>query len=235
MYASIPRIAVAFLALAAMGFSELPETGPVPKPRPGPSVIDNADAGTVGPGKMTEAEIRCEAKLVDAGVVFKRLDETVSEGECGIDHPLKVTSVAGGITLSPPGLLNCAAAVALSDWVARIVAPEANRILHSDLASLRIYATYVCRTRNSVAGAKLSEHARGNAIDVGKFILADGRTIEVRQPPLTALSEKRFFGSVRKAACGPFKTVLGPGSDEHHGDHFHLDLAARRNGGLYCK
>jgi len=30
-------------------------------------------------------------------------------------------------------------------------------------------------------------------------------------------------------------TVLGPGSDRYHGDHFHLDLANRRSGKAYCK
>jgi hypothetical protein len=38
---------------------------------------------------------------------------------------------------------------------------------------------------------------------------------------------------MRKAACGPFNTVLGPGSDPFHGDHFHLDTARGR--GPYCR
>ncbi|TIQ63130.1 MAG: extensin family protein, partial [Mesorhizobium sp.] len=36
-------------------------------------------------------------------------------------------------------------------------------------------------------------------------------------------------------ACGPFKTVLGPGSDADHSLHLHLDLAPRRNGGTFCQ
>jgi hypothetical protein len=40
---------------------------------------------------------------------------------------------------------------------------------------------------------------------------------------------------VRKAACGPFKTVLGPGSDADHALHFHFDLAPRRHGGTFCQ
>jgi hypothetical protein len=235
MRPSIPRLAAAILALVAIGLTELPETGPVPKPRPDSSGVDDARTATGGPPQLTEDEARCQTKLAEAGIVFKRLDETVSDGECGIDHPLKVTSVAGGISLSPPGLLNCAATLALSDWVVKSVIPDVKKTFHSELKSLRIYATYVCRTRNSLTGAKLSEHALGNAVDVGKFILADGRTVEVRKPPLMAIGEKRFLGSVREAACGTFKTVLGPGSDKYHSDHFHLDLAARRNGGLYCK
>ncbi|TIT86210.1 MAG: extensin family protein, partial [Mesorhizobium sp.] len=44
----------------------------------------------------------------------------------------------------------------------------------------------------------------------------------------------KFLNTVRKAACGPFKTVLGPGSDPDHALHFHFDLEPRRNGGTFC-
>ena len=37
------------------------------------------------------------------------------------------------------------------------------------------------------------------------------------------------------AACGEFRTVLGPDSDRHHRDHLHLDLQNRRNGSSYCR
>ncbi|NDW07005.1 hypothetical protein GTK09_21555 [Jiella sp. 40Bstr34] len=47
--------------------------------------------------------------------------------------------------------------------------------------------------------------------------------------------EKEFLDAVRSAACGPFKTVLGPGTDADHATHFHFDMAARRNGATYCK
>ncbi len=48
-----------------------------------------------------------------------------------------------------------------------------------------------------------------------------------------------FLRAVRNSACGPFTTVLGPGSDSYHSNHFHLDRAKRRTAGpsrgLYCK
>ena len=39
------------------------------------------------------------------------------------------------------------------------------------------YGSYECRGRNSVADAKLSEHGKGNAIDVRALVLAGGRHI----------------------------------------------------------
>ena len=74
--------------------------------------------------------------------------------------------------------------------------------------------------------------APSNALDIAQFTLADGTTVDVKPDP----GEKAaaVFAKVRSAACGPFKTVLGPGSNADHALHLHFDLAPRRNGGLYC-
>jgi hypothetical protein len=45
--------------------------------------------------------------------------------------------------------------------------------------------------------------------------------------------DARFQRAVRKAACGPFTTVLGPGSDAYHDDHMHFDTKPRRS--PYCR
>ena len=59
----------------------------------------------------------------------------------------------------------------------------------------------------------------------------------MRRGGKNGLAQNAFLKEVRKAACGPFTTVLGPGSDPYHSDHFHLDLAQRgKTGrGLYCR
>jgi hypothetical protein len=40
---------------------------------------------------------------------------------------------------------------------------------------------------------------------------------------------------VRKAACGPFRTVLGPGADADHSLHFHFDLEPRKSKSAFCQ
>src|SRR5262249_6788167 len=82
-------------------------------------------------------------------------------------------------------------------------------------------------------GARMSEHGFGNAIDISSFTLADGRRITVKQGWRGDDDERAFLREIRKDACAEFMTVLGPGSDSHHGDHFHLDLANRRSGKAY--
>ncbi|MEM8876604.1 MAG: extensin family protein [Pseudomonadota bacterium] len=44
-----------------------------------------------------------------------------------------------------------------------------------------------------------------------------------------------FQREIRASACGPFMTVLGPGADDFHDDHLHLDMAKRRNRTPYCR
>ena len=38
-----------------------------------------------------------------------------------------------------------------------------------------------------------------------------------------------------RRACARFSTVLGPGSDGHHEEHIHVDLAERRGGYKMCE
>jgi hypothetical protein len=88
---------------------------------------------------------------------------------------------------------------------------------------MRTAAGYVCRTRNHKPGARLSEHAKGNAIDIRAFRFADGREITVREGWRDG--GRAFLRRVWKGACGPFGTVLGPDSDAYHRDHLHFDVA----------
>jgi hypothetical protein len=47
-------------------------------------------------------------------------------------------------------------------------------------------------------------------------------------------AEGQFLRRLHKGACGVFGTVLGPEANEAHRDHFHFDLARRRNS-AFCQ
>lgn len=98
-------------------------------------------------------------------------------GGCGIENAVRITSV-GGIALSQPATLNCGAAKALNGWVQESAIPIIGAT-GGGLQSLAVAAHYACRTRNSRPGARLSEHSKGNAIDISEFRLADGRALSV--------------------------------------------------------
>ena len=118
---------------------------------------------------------------------------------------------------------------------------------------------YTWRNRNG-GDLRLSEHAVANALDISDFVLTSGARIPVvdswpsDNPPLPNPNpdrvssnssvkrvsasldnpERSFLKSVRDDACGIFRTVLGPGADEAHKTHLHLDMKERR-GGNFCQ
>lgn len=150
---------------------------------------------------------------------------------CGVKNPVRVISV-DGITLSRASVMNCKTAKALKKWVKSGVRPAVGRY-GDGLQSLTIVADYSCRTRNNKKGAKISEHGKGNAIDVAAFRLKNGATVSVLKGWGRG-KEGRILRKIHRSACGPFGTVLGPNSDRYHRDHFHVDTAGYR-GGPYCR
>jgi hypothetical protein len=159
----------------------------------------------------------------------------LGEGECRVAAPVTMTA-AGDIALMPKALVDCATAATVAAFLQETVAPKAQTMLSAKLTAIRVLDAYDCRTVDNIKGANLSEHARGKAIDIGAFKIGD-RWITVGAKDI-AEADQAFLDAVRTSACGPFTTVLGPGSDSYHATHFHLDLQARQTAGpsrgLYC-
>ncbi len=150
---------------------------------------------------------------------------------CGVANPIRLTEV-DGVALTQPATLNCDTAKALKHWVKGTVKPAVGR-LGGGVASLKVVAHYSCRTRNNVPGAKISEHGRGNAIDIAAINLKNGVALTVLKGWRDRVQSK-ILKKVHAEACGTFGTVLGPNADRYHQDHFHLDVA-RHRGGAYCR
>jgi len=150
---------------------------------------------------------------------------------CGVAEPVKVRSVAG-VRLSTPATMDCRTAKALRRWVEDGVQPAVGT-QGGGVRQLRVVAHYACRTRNHQAGAKISEHGKGRAIDIAGIGLQDGSEISLLRD--WGRGEKgRALREMWRAACGPFGTVLGPEADAFHKDHFHFDTARYRSGS-YCR
>ncbi len=153
---------------------------------------------------------------------------------CGMKHGYRVMAVSG-VGFSEPAQITCGVADTFKGWLDSSVQPAAQAIYGQRVISMRIIASYSCRARDNIRGARLSEHGRGNAIDVAGFTLADGREVAVLTDYYGNARDQRFLRTIRAQACGPFHTVLGPGADPYHRNHFHLDMQAeRRSGGPFC-
>lgn len=142
---------------------------------------------------------------------------------CGVEDPVAITSVSG-VRLSQTATVDCSIAKALNSWVDEVAQPA----FDGKLVELQIAAHYICRSRNNVRGAKISEHGKGRAVDISAFILSNGKVLTV------ARDYNRLLRRIYKAGCNYFMTTLGPGSDGYHEDHFHFDTSARK-GGRYCR
>ena len=215
-------------ARTASGVSAFPEGVIRPKPRPADLMQTAANnvAASQNPAPPKKPKSSAKGSVCGdpaiKGQVLEPITSTVRG--CGVSKPVKVSSVSG-VVLNPAASIDCATAIALRTWVDQGLQPA---FAPSEVVELRIFGSYMCRSRNNVRGAKISEHGRGRAVDVGAFVLNNGRTVTVAS---------NFNAQVRKAhkaACGIFGTTLGPGSDGYHEDHLHYDTASYRSG-TYCR
>lgn len=207
-----------------------PISGPVPPRRPGRmaprdfrTLGQPAPAPTLSSNEMVcrDPRLRGDPRPTVVGHM----------AGCGILTPVRVSEIAG-IKLSSPATLDCRTARTFANWVTGVAKPAATEILGRRLTKVTIYGSYSCRTRNSKPGAKLSEHAKGHAVDVAGVTLGDGRQISVLKDWGKGRAGK-FLRRIWKQACGPFKTVIGPEGDRFHQDHFHFDTALRRR--AFCR
>jgi hypothetical protein len=184
-------------------------------------------------GGLTAADRACRADLAHLGVRYKELPPISGGPTCGIPHPILVSGFAGGIRLYPAAKLNCSMTRMFAKWVKNELVPTARYRYFSGIKQIHQLSSYSCRHMNSQSRNPWSEHAKGNALDVGGFILNNGKEIDVAKKGFFAFREKGLLKTVRADSCKYFNTVLGPG-DAYHGNHFHFDLRYRKSGRRYC-
>jgi hypothetical protein len=177
------------------------------------------------PWRLQAEEACLSQKLVTASAYMSRSSEVDGPGACGMSYPFKVTAFADGtVGLTTRATLACPMIPNIDAWLNEIVQPAASLYFGSSVIEVKS-GSYACRGRNNQRGARLSEHAFGNALDVMAFRLADGREVSVVKGWRGAEEEQEFLRETFVGACSYFSTVLGPGADAFHYDHFHLDLA----------
>lgn len=207
---------------------EIPSPPPAPPERP----PELSGAAALALKVTPPDDSACRTRLKRLGVDFEPLPP-ISEGQCTAPLPLKVTKFADGVALPQGATLTCRTAEALARWVTEVQV-EAERTLKHPVTALELGGSYVCRGQNHDVDAKLSEHAFANAADIMGFAFAGRANIPVKAMP-DGSEEAQFLGAVRAKACGFFRTVLGPGSNAAHANHFHLDERERNAGHRLCQ
>ena len=141
----------------------------------------------------------------------------------------------GPVSVKPVATLACPIVSTLDRWFAESVQPAALRWFGVRVVEIKQISAYSCRGMNGNPHAHISEHAFGNALDIAGFTLADGRRITVKDGWRGLPEEQGFLRDVQGGACQLFNTVLAPGSNPQHADHFHVDLMRRSSGRIICQ
>lgn len=162
----------------------------------------------------------CFAALSQAGVLYTTLEDDPKGKKCGLYNALTLdrSMTPYSATLH----MTCGAAAALYVWERHIARQAAVEFLGSPISRIETYGSYSCR--NIAGSGRLSEHARGNAIDISGFRLEDGRLIDVKTYWGKGGKEDRFLRRLHSGACDLFSVTLGPDYNAAHKDHFHLDM-----------
>lgn len=176
--------------------------------------------------------------LASGKIVAESLPPLAAPGACGITSPIRLSAINVGdqkVVISPPVIMRASLADAVADWVREDLAPAF--AVHGDrLTKIDGAGAYACRNRDHLANAKISEHARGNAMDITAFVTAKGKHLELAAITAGDVGDMPSLPPVMKTtACRRFMTVLGPGGDPFHAEHLHVDLEARRSGKHLCQ
>jgi len=177
-------------------------------------------------------EVDCRRELKKLKVAYVDV-QPIREGQCGIDHPVKVSAI-GSVQMKPAATLTCAMALTFAQWTKNELVPSARRRYFSGVKTINQGSSYSCRKIADGRGV-LSEHGKGNALDIMSIDLNNGKDIDVRKPGLFSFRERGFLNNVRADGCQYFNTVLGPGYNYDHRNHFHFDIKERRNNYVACR
>ncbi|SHE86331.1 Uncharacterized conserved protein [Loktanella atrilutea] len=197
------------------------------------------DRPALRPAAITQRAVRQQQELArgqicgDPAIQGEEIADIAGPGGCGVIGAVRVKSVAG-IRLTEQPTIDCNTAKALRRWVTDGIVPAVGDT-GGGVAALRVVGHYTCRNRvgGSATNNKLSEHGRGRAVDIGGIQLKNGRELTVATD-WNRGAAGRQLKAMWSAACGPFGTVLGPGANAAHHDHFHVDTARYRSGS-YCR
>jgi hypothetical protein len=195
-----------------------------------PTVIKAASSNGVGTRTLLSTSsmspsdyTQCMSDLAAKKIVFDQLGDFKEQG-CQLSGAIRLAIVPtpfGDVAISGKPVMLCSFGRQFSAWVRDVAAPMALAYTGRKLSQIESGSAFSCRARYDKPGAIPSEHAKGDAIDITAFVLDDNRRLRVKEQQ--SENDRDLLHALRTTACGYFTTVLGPGSDAAHAEHFHFD------------
>lgn len=174
---------------------------------------------------------QCLSDLTRIKARYSLVEAQASGGGCSTLSTIKLT--AAGVPITNITAIKCPLAHALTLWSQGPLQNAARHHLGSKVVRIDTMGAYACRNviGRASAASKRSEHATANAVDIGGFLLADGRRVSVQNGWNGRADEQNFLRAIRAEACKRFATVLSPDFNAAHFDHLHFDMGR----GPYCR
>ena len=180
----------------------------------------------------------CLAALAATRTSFAPVAQPETSLACQVDTPVRLNSLAtkvGVVKLPDQPIVNCAFALKLSEFVDQRMQPLAQQSMGSAVVAMGTGPGFNCRGRNGDSAGKMSEHALGDAVDIEYIKLANKSQIQVKDALTVQSPSFAFLRDLRASACTEFTTVLGPGANAAHAEHFHIDLEVRHGSYRLCE
>jgi hypothetical protein len=183
----------------------------VPLPRAKPQLAKAADPPLSQVLPLHDAHVwpsNCTLRLVEIAR-FTHQPTVNGPSQCGAGDLVRLEGIMSRsrlISVRPAAILRCQMAEAVAQWVRTDLDPILGE-LESPPVAITNGGSYDCRGRNNDSRAKISEHGRGNALDLGPIRLANGATVDLSKRVASQSIRQRL----RDTACHRFTTVLGPG------------------------
>jgi hypothetical protein len=173
-------------AVAAVPQS-VPEPVPLPRPRPviakpawpEPHTFREAAGIDFKSEEVTSAPSDCRLRLEKIAVLTP-MPRLIGPGTCGGGDMVELSAVRMSATVQipvkPAPVVRCTMAEQLTLWIRDEAAPRVAKA-GVPLRQVDTYDDFNCRGRNRVIGARMSEHGRGNAVDIRSFTLHDNKVM----------------------------------------------------------
>lgn len=198
----------------------------------------------------------CRAVLDAARVTYTPMADR-SGGACPLTGIVRVPAAGTSsatdptrVTFNNSFMATCPVVAAWELFRRHELPALAHTHLGSPVTRVEHLGSYACRNiygRADSTGARRSEHATANALDVRAFVTQNGQRVVLSRDWSTTIPEayldhtvtipesyrqqtinNRFLRATRTALCRSFNTVLGPAYNAAHADHFHLDMGRFR-------
>ena len=154
-------------------------------------------------------------------LTFRRVPDSTEN--CPLNNVVRVQSF-GNVALSSSFLASCPLALSSTMFVHQRAVPLAQSIIGSDLKRINHLGSFACRNIYNREGARRSEHATAEALDISGFGFTGKQQVSVLKGWKADGKGREYLHAVFENGCPFFGNSLGPEYNAAHADHFHLGM-----------